>query len=417
MAAVARSDNPEDLLAGAAMAGIAETDADGRFTLENIPPGRYLIAAGRLDQQTYYPGTQQPATATVVTIAAGAAISGVNFTLNDASFGRAPSIGGLAALPPRITATIPVHVTVENKGRVPISADGNFVSIHLDSIGSNSIMIPINASAFEVPGPAAGDYRVRIESLPRQYVVKSITYGPADITKGAFRLTAANFIAINTIVLSTLQSVPAPTATGAAAPPSTISITLALAPPAQQAGVRVAGRIRSSGRHLITMSGRPGVVFSDGTFEFRGVPPGLHLIATVSNPAKPLANVVVVGDRDLDSIELTEAPLLPEDVRTPKDPRPAGAHNPGSMVPFARLTGMVLEEVTRVPIGEGTVIIRSDGASRSLPIAGDGRFGPFPLLPGTYDLHLEVFGHTNSSRILTVDDKDLSLELTTRRLY
>ena len=55
MAAVAR-----DALdsAASAMAGIAETDEQGRFVLENIPPGRYTIAAGRLDLQTYHPGTQ-----------------------------------------------------------------------------------------------------------------------------------------------------------------------------------------------------------------------------------------------------------------------------------------------------------------------------------------------------------------------
>ena len=56
VAAVARGDVIENA-AGESMAGITETDTQGRFTLENIPPGRYYIAAGRVDFPTYYPGT------------------------------------------------------------------------------------------------------------------------------------------------------------------------------------------------------------------------------------------------------------------------------------------------------------------------------------------------------------------------
>src|SRR5262245_38949666 len=75
MAAVARPDSLDQVAEGTAMAGIAETDEQGRFTLENIPPGRYYIAAGRLDLQTFFPGTQNMAEATVITIAAGAIVN------------------------------------------------------------------------------------------------------------------------------------------------------------------------------------------------------------------------------------------------------------------------------------------------------------------------------------------------------
>src|SRR5690606_22352781 len=45
----------------AVMAVIAETDASGGFELDNVPPGRYYIAAGRVDLQTYYPGVLEMA--------------------------------------------------------------------------------------------------------------------------------------------------------------------------------------------------------------------------------------------------------------------------------------------------------------------------------------------------------------------
>lgn len=37
----------DDTASGAAMASIAQTDAEGRYRLERIPPGQYYIAAGR----------------------------------------------------------------------------------------------------------------------------------------------------------------------------------------------------------------------------------------------------------------------------------------------------------------------------------------------------------------------------------
>ena len=60
MAAIAHASSIEETITAAAMAGLAETDEQGRFTLENIPPGRYSIAAGRLDLQTLLSGHSEP---------------------------------------------------------------------------------------------------------------------------------------------------------------------------------------------------------------------------------------------------------------------------------------------------------------------------------------------------------------------
>jgi hypothetical protein len=41
---------------GPVLASLTLTDGSGAYRLENVPPGRYRIAAGLLDAPTFYPG-------------------------------------------------------------------------------------------------------------------------------------------------------------------------------------------------------------------------------------------------------------------------------------------------------------------------------------------------------------------------
>ena len=459
MAAVARGGAIEEAAAGAAMAGLAETDEQGRFAMENIPPGRYAIAAGRLDLQTYYPGTQSLADATILTVTPGTALSGINFALNNASVGRAPGSGSAAP----VTAVIPVRVVVE-KGKLPISANGTFIALRLE-FGTGVLAIPIDSASFTIPGPVASDVRVVVENLPDTYEVKSITYGSTSIPQGIFRLSSANF---PTRLVTTLPSpppipvparTPVPSADGtvrfttaildatpavlsdltailaattaqyqltvaststtsrpAATPPSALSITIGESARPSTGGARVSGFTGSKDKRRVYISGKPGTVFSDGTFEFQGVQPGRHLIASVGN-SNPFASVVVVGDQDLGGVALKETPMLPPGAREPRAPMPAGPYPPGTIVGLARITGTVIEEITRTPILEGNLTIRAGDSFRTIPIDDKGRFESFFLLPGTYDLRPQIFGHSTLGPSITVEDKDINLEVTSRRLY
>ena len=49
---------------------VTETDAAGRYQLTNIPAGKYFIAAGRLNDLTYFPAVKDRTTATAVTVEA-----------------------------------------------------------------------------------------------------------------------------------------------------------------------------------------------------------------------------------------------------------------------------------------------------------------------------------------------------------
>src|SRR6185369_15937078 len=98
--------------------------------LESIPPGRYLITAGRVDIPTYYPGTTDRERAKVVTIASGAVITGIDFRMDDGSIRLFNSLNGLSPMP-TVSISMPVDVKVEGGGRIPIFAFGKSPFIRL----------------------------------------------------------------------------------------------------------------------------------------------------------------------------------------------------------------------------------------------------------------------------------------------
>lgn len=427
------------------MAAIAQTDAEGRYTLENIPPGRYVIAAGRLDLQTYYPGTQALSDARVIAITAGAVVTDINFVMNSASFGRASEFPG--ARPLVNTAVVPVKVVVEGGGKLPLSANGRFAAIRFE-VYATVLRVPIDSNSVSIPGGGSTDVQVVVEDLPEYYEVKSVTYGTTDVTRGMFKLTAANFAppigyvvtmptppsvsqpasqtpsalaALQTALQTYLSTLSVGTlgiaAQAAASPPSTVTVTISEKPLVRGFGSRVTGSLGAPGKRQIYISGKPGVVYSDGTFEFRGVAPGRHLIATANNLSLALAAMVVVGDADVNGVELKETFLLPDDIREPKDPLPAGNLPPGTTVVLPRIRGVVLDETTKEPIREGEVAIRSGDSSRTVPIDENGHFETFALLPGTYNLRLQIFAHSTIGPTLVIEDKDIELQVTSRRLY
>jgi len=465
IAAIARPELLDEAITSPAMSSLAETDDQGRYTLESIPPGRYLIAAGRLDVQTYYPGTADVTLAKDVQITPGLAVPGIDFTLGDSSFGRAGNGGGLGSS----NAIIPLRVTMEGGGKIPLSAGGKFVYVKLD-MGTSVITTPIANSTISVPGPQTTAYRVTIENLPDTYVVKSIVYGTADLSTNTLRLTPSNFPGPGVSVLPIVNLAPtpntsqtqlpqteqdllnyltglavgrglvsanspaslqayqaglaaglagraavAPTPSASSASPSVLYVTLVPVPAKARDGVRVSGQMSIKGNRTVFVSGIPGTVYSDGTFDVYGIPPGRHTIVTPERTT--LAASVVVESSNLDGIVLNETAMLPIRAVEPAPPRSAAGHPVGS-VPLARVTGVLMEELAKTPIPEGTIIIKTNGYySASFSVDAEGRFELPPLLPGTYDLEVQIFGHSNIKQSFEIDDKDMKLELSSRKLY
>lgn len=64
-----------------ALLTITQTDTVGRFRLDNVRPGRYVVLAGPVDAPTYFPGVNARSGARVITIAAGQTITGIDFRM------------------------------------------------------------------------------------------------------------------------------------------------------------------------------------------------------------------------------------------------------------------------------------------------------------------------------------------------
>jgi hypothetical protein len=87
-----------------ALSSLTVTDSMGRYTLENVPAGRYFISAGNIDVPTFYPATLDITKATAVSITSANPKVDFNITLQNASAGLAAPRGnrmrGVQGIPP-----------------------------------------------------------------------------------------------------------------------------------------------------------------------------------------------------------------------------------------------------------------------------------------------------------------------------
>jgi hypothetical protein len=385
VSALARPDAIQDLAAAASFAGLGETDSTGRYRLENIPPGRYYIVAGRADAPTYYPGTVQATEGTVVSITPGLTVSAIDFVLNAGSVGRANANLNIPSW------VFPIQTRLEGGGKVPLFAAGRFPVVRLGGMEA-----PLSGPSVTLPMPVSStisssfSVRVTVANLPETYELRSLMFGATDLKASALQLPIGNTGSVVT---------------------QAIVVTLALRP-AQPVGVRVSGWIGAASNRSIYISGNPGAIFSDGTFEFPGVPPGRHTIVSLdtSGAGRPLGAGITVGDKELASVELQEVFVVPADSDRPRAPQPAGNRLPGSRSAMAAIRGRIVDAETNEPFNAGKVVLNGN-YSATVSLNEDGRFEVTKLLPGRYVVEAVVFGIGTVSREVILDEVDVALEL------
>jgi hypothetical protein len=384
IAAVPRPDAVVSPEAVVTMSSLAETDEEGRFRLDTVPPGRYYIAAGRVDLPTYYPNTQVMTNGEVIEIEPGSTVTLAEFVMTGESV-RAPSANDV------VYRNIPVQIRVENGARLPIYSSEGQTLLWLTRSDNTRTGLQMTGTSMRLPIPSptvAGEFRAAVANLPEGYAVKRMMFGPDNVTSSAFKVAAGT--SAGSLLSVELTTVPVPASTGR--------------------GVRVTGSI--SNGSSVYLSGRPANLYSGGMFEFRNVPPGRHAIVVPDSPtsSNTLAASIVVGDRDIENVRLVDTPVLPFAPRAPATPGLAGDHPAGVIVPLASLRGLVLDQNSNKPLTEGTVVLTSF-TNASYELGANGEFVVPRLFPGNYNLQIQVSGRTPINRKVTIGDEDVSLEL------
>jgi hypothetical protein len=310
-------------------ASIVETESDGRYRLENIPPGRYYITAGFVTTPTYYPGVTALTDAATVTVTSGRTVEAIDFTM------RIPQglkvSGRFVVLPsPRSTPSVIALTGGFSPIEAQVRADGSFEFVHVppgsymlqNFFGLPPLMVVVSdkdVTGLEV-GQGATGARIR---------GKVVSSGS---TPG---LLSSLMIALSGRPATAATAVPPPAAGGVST------------------GVIVAG---FSGATSYTS--RPD---GDGSFEFLRVPPGTYTLRVVPAAPASLTNVTV-GNQDIDGLEIR--------------------------VPYqAEVSGRVVnEDGSTLQMQPGTMIeARGASSSMSSSIQGDGSF-VIRLAEGNYQL-------------------------------
>ena len=412
---------------GTTMTSLSRTDESGKFRLENIPPGHYFIAAGRVDAPTYYPGSLKMDEGKSILVESGILLSGIDYPINATSLFnssvsdslstilRISSSGGastatLASLfslrntqssrSVPATARIPIELTIENGKRIPATAGGDATELWISGVSPDTARFSawLDDSYLNIPLPLPSrtdEYQVHIDNLPDSYRIQSMTYGSDDLTKTNLKLTAsANAICGEPPNVDT----------------QTLTVKLALAPPdTARSGVTVSGFAAAGEERYMYLSGTPGTFFTDGTFEFRNVLPGRYTLISrdTSRPPRPLGATIVVGDRDMTLIDLNAMPLaFAPNIPAPEGPRPAGGLAPGSIAAVGNLHGELISAGSRQPV-YGVVSVNG------VPVVSTGKDGRFDIpnvLPGSYEFQFEVFNHYTLRQTVIVGEADKTVQ-------
>jgi hypothetical protein len=293
---------------------------------------------------------------------------------------------------------VPIDIGVEGGGKIPVSASGKPTLIKLSAAAASYSARLVDLGVALPPG--TDDYRITMEGLPTDYSVKSIKYGTTPLTDGILRVTTpAPVNRGNTLVLSV------------ALPQAQVLSVVLIHREALKTGATVRGTLPRNAMRVLYLSGAPGTVFADGSFEFMNVPPGRHVIVTADNPPSTpgLGASLVVGATDVENVEIVTTPVIPSNIRTLSVPRPAGSRSSGP-IPLASLRGRVLDSDNGKPVSAGTIYIVGDTWAR-FDLTASGEFEFLKLLPGNYELEVQGAGYPTFRRPVVIEEQDVDLEL------
>jgi hypothetical protein len=249
-----------------ALLSIAETGKDGRYRLENVPPGRYYVTAGLVDSPTYFPGALTPSGATNLQVLSGKTLEVADFKmLAPAGFKVS---GRFVVKPSSGSATVALVSPFTGGMETPVQSDGTF--------------------EFTKVLPGTYSLQPYLGLQPLSFVVRDTDITGLELGGGSGVRVSGNIVTSTGSPNSLLPQTIA--LTGNAQP-----MVLSVAPPG---GFAVGG----AGGVLTSVSARTN---PDGTFEFLKVAPGNYTIRVPTVPtigAQPIT--LVVADKDISGLKV-----------------------------------------------------------------------------------------------------------------
>ena len=297
-------------------ARITQTDNTGRYQLDDIPPGRYYIAAGPVSSQTLHPGTTTQDKASIITVTRDSqAINGIDFTLINVA---------QTVSQPANCCIFSGQIVTEDGSPLP-----NFTTLRVVDKGSSGN--PGSGSGgglFRIILRIGTTAQLSIEGLPPGYVLKSQAYGGNKPTAGPVFIDGKS--------------------------PTTIVLTLGYEPVSSQK-VTVRGRVSNVARELnatslsFTSTIPKGQTFAtslqpDSSFEFTGIPFGAYRAGVLDAAGKEFVSsaVTVIGGAVSNlTLDFRNNPF-PEF----EDGAPARSPFDGGRV--TEITGVVTQRYTRI---------------------------------------------------------------------
>lgn len=410
----------DDKTAAPVLVGISQTDADGRYRLENIPPGRYTVFAGLIDFPSYYPNTTSIDRATSFVVSAGSTVSGIDFAMARPA---GLTVSGRLAIPAtmRLTSSTVTLTTQTTRGmpsntlQFQVGGDGAFeflrvppgeyrlastllgsaaMTVSVGEIDVTGVVLPVvdcNAGA-SVSGRLVGvpSSPIRTISLtgstagcrPMAAVETDGSFTFENVPEGDYRFqltpaplgwSAGNLTVGKTNVAGTEVRLPTTITVKGRAVVEDQSLF-----PRTNRGTPVGIQARRAGGGEVNAS-----VMDDGAFEL-SLPPGSYRIAVQGIPSGYTLKSITRGLVDLSSSTLEVDDPSSEEILltlgfTRRPP------------PGVRLTGRLSFATTgALPKSEGVVLVSSSG-NRNAPVresalAPDGSFEFIGVTPGLYNL-------------------------------
>jgi hypothetical protein len=381
VAAMSVPDTSDPAADAPALLSLSQTDSDGRYSLDNVPPGPYYITAGPLSYPTYYPGVASALDAKIVNVTAGATSPNLDFNLSrQITVKVSGRVIKESPLVPDLRQVVLLNGIPDLSQLVPLNADGTFTfsSVRPGSynivatplLGARQMEIVVKDSDLNVdltvplmgsvagvinvegggPHPTfsleftriggsayrddlvsrangsitgrlpIGEYRLALGSLPLGYALKSIVSGSTDLTTGPLivrEVGAAQF---------------------------TVNLGVSSPPP----WAKLSGRLKGNsalweGSTLVLNSQSGGTsvesnLKTDGSFEFPMILPGSY--SGRITPARalaipPIAVVIPEGRDDIQNLEIT----LPRVVEVSGHIAVEGSRRPSLTLMFTSAAG------------------------------------------------------------------------------